>query len=305
MEGTAGAVSIPIDDPPTSVWGPAVEHTISPSVTLAMRLVRADALAGSRTLFVIRHAESRWNSGNVVAKLAQIDHGLTPRGVAQARALSSAMRDARRPRADLEASFLAASSFVASPMKRAVQTALLSLSAHPRIADAGLTLLPVLREVRGTLGSRDCCTTSRGACIKDTALADLLATSSSSDQDSQQATSGDSEASNTAASSIDVDATRASDVWWSRSPESNGDARKRIGDFLLDLNCMEQRTCIAVTHSNFLRHLFRAHCSREHCRSFRTRKVANCAVVAIALDFSQPQGSLIEDAQFIFGSGFR
>ena len=57
------------------------------------------ATAAPKWCFAIRHAESGWNralaTGDVVALLGTIDHGLTRAGVAQARGLADELAAAR------------------------------------------------------------------------------------------------------------------------------------------------------------------------------------------------------------------
>ncbi|KAJ8608901.1 hypothetical protein CTAYLR_005314 [Chrysophaeum taylorii] len=315
----SGSLLIPLDEllaskePTTTTtkgWGPTVDSkwnvTLNDSNTCtfclrARRLEPSVAFNTPRVVFAVRHAESRWNQavsrGNVVTMLTQVDHGLSSKGVCQALELSSVFRQRprRAPKAiedartveDFEQLFLSAPVLSCSPLKRAVQTALLALQGHPATSASGIRLLPFVREVRNAYG-RDNIACARGDDIKETAVRDL-----------RRARNTDSE--RAVLTSINVDTADTLDEWWSPGAEDAGQIRQRARDFLTFVKLLDAATCVVVTHSNFLRHLFRAHCSGDHDLS--RFKVANCAVLAVILDFARQKGSEIADAKFLFGSG--
>ncbi|KAJ1448562.1 histidine phosphatase superfamily [Pelagophyceae sp. CCMP2097] len=107
---------------------------------------------GTKIVYVIRHGESQWNTAqkrkDPLAMFGQFDHALTMRGVEQAEGLRSRIRSASRyskARIELERAGI----IYCSPLTRALQTALISLAAHPALRSdrAGVVLIPECREL--------------------------------------------------------------------------------------------------------------------------------------------------------------
>lgn len=320
-----------------SEWDVPLDDESSCTLSLALRVIHEPtAFAAPRIIFAVRHAESLWNRAvacaDVVSMLGK-DHGLSAQGMCQAVDLSLAierrlhMKCATRIPGEaktvdeLEALFLTAFPIYSSPMKRAVQTSILAFRTHPSAHASKVRLLPVAREVRGNYG-RDNVVCARGDDIYEHALRDIrlnaclapsigdgicsLEGSSASTpkmystvkpQDTHDADSI------LGASPVECDAEDTEDVWWSVSTEDAEEAKRRATEFLefVKFAHVATETCIVVTHSNFLRHVFKTHSSLDE---FARRKVANCAVVAMRLDFGGTPSSTIVDAQFLFGTGF-
>lgn len=243
---------------------------------------------------------------------------------------------------DLEDLFLASPALYSSPFKRAVQTSLLALQWHPA-AKNSIRLLPLAREVRRAY-SRDNIGCARGDSISHKALSDLrlnkqviremsdevvLSHQSSfcttelgsvcdtqgsqpSFCDVSESTSFTTQQPDTCLDSLPcdspmcVDSADAENEWWSASAEDADEVMNRATEFFDFVRFMESDTCIIVTHSEFLRQVFRRQkfgCV-DNGREFASRKIGNCSVLAMKVDLSQAAGSEVVEAQFLFGSGF-
>lgn len=241
-------------------------------------------------LFVIRHAESSWNrameKGDVVTMLTRVDHPLSSGGVAQATALGARIRDAANGDGsgldDDERAFLKSPEIWASPLRRSVQTALLALHGHGAAA-AGITLAKDLREVRGYGRDNVVVQEAIGGVIAERARADLGAAGA-------------------VAADVGVDAGDAAAPWWSENAEDGPAVERRLGDLLGSLCFSPAESSILVTHSNLLRALFRAEAPPDIADAFGHRKLDNCGVVAIEVDFSARDGSRVKAARLLFGS---
>jgi broad specificity phosphatase PhoE len=101
-----------------------------------------------RTVYIVRHAESRYNVGvkkwSLTAMLRERDHGLSEHGIEQCRALRKTIADASA-KGDADAVALAAPDRVtcSSPLCRAILTAHLSLPPTP---NQRMLTLPSARE---------------------------------------------------------------------------------------------------------------------------------------------------------------
>jgi len=243
---------------------------------------RVGSARGKKRLFFVRHAESLWNAGPL-SVVARTDHALSREGVSQAKALAARLTET--PKTELERSFLASETNVwSSPLRRAVQTSLLALSQHPAARRDGVTLLSSLREVRCTAASRDNVASAVGDAIRAQALQDL---------DLQDACA--------------VHAGDAADDWWSTGTEDATAVKRRVADFLDHLRLGDATSTIVVGHSYFLRALLRAHASPDAgCDHLRNRKLPNCAVLALDLDFSRADHVVVhlEDGLFLSTTTF-
>lgn len=163
------------------------DHAPKPTVTLRRVVLPAGGPIKKLKLFFIRHGESQWNAGqaathsglNKLSKavgglwdmFSQTDHPLSKEGVDQALKTNRAWMKERLkqrhsspaepegsisspPSQHWEEGFMGAKRIYASPLTRALQTALVVLWRHPTLQHEGLTLLASLREVKN-LGGQD------------------------------------------------------------------------------------------------------------------------------------------------------
>ena len=236
-----------------------------------------------RTLFLIRHGESRWNEAQKARRLGDmlaLDHPLTRLGAQQSMSLreqwaaiqNTLARDASVPYVDLLGlderfgeescadpavgpdadvqwveAFFAANFVASSPLTRALQTALLALRGHPAVDARGVTLLRCLREVKGSQGSLDSIGRAVGADCRTRAelcLREALPESGVLVND---------------ACAARVDATDAATPWWTPNDEADGEAAvaERVADLTSAVQFAPAGPVILVGHSLLFREVVR------------------------------------------------
>lgn len=108
-----------------------------------------------KTFFIIRHGESKWNEGQAhhnIVEMLDHDHSLTRKGIDQAASLNLRLKEYLRQSeidsvdgtGNSDYTFISklkkATRVYASPLTRAVQTALVATEGHPALQAKGLTL---------------------------------------------------------------------------------------------------------------------------------------------------------------------
>lgn len=266
-------------EPSDNGWGAPREFRTTDGVIVA-RLATPAAVLAPRKLFLVRHAESTWNRatrlGDVATMLGDVDHGLTKLGAGQCAELQR--RVAAPPVSDAERAFGSAGVVFSSPSRRTVQTALLGLSGHPALVKMPVFLRAELREVR-TAHGRDNVARVSGVAVRSQALAGLV--------------EGEYPA---------VDSSAVQHRWWASSAEDAQVVARRVDRALAQLALRPKSSAIFVSHSKFIRCMFRAE-GGEDC-SFARGKVANCGVVAVDVAFDAPAGSRLVDPELLFGATF-
>ena len=292
-----------------------------------------------KRLYLIRHGESEWNraqSGlDPLSMYAQVDHPLSVTGRKQAEGLQATLAAVYRegeykswvlpwtrdgmddmPGApasepalsdDGEAEHLkelcSADLIVSSPLTRALQTCLLSLGRILRARGVPVYLMPNARE-RINPGSAD----SFGAAMGAEAVLDRLIEKTSevfngADQNekltlAKQAIGG-----------IALDDLEARSRWWSAGPEgASGVAgvSQRLGDLFDQLRYSNAETIVLVGHSHLFRELLKLHlCDSKIdpglAADLRKKKLSNCGVARLELDFDNADGGAIVGCQLLAG----
>ncbi len=302
--------------------------------------------AVEKEFFLVRHGESTWNEArnerDVVTLVSSVDHPLNWVGVQQAQALNRAWKNARdrlaapadggeRTVADLESlhrKFLAAERILASPLTRAVQTALLACQGHPALVGGGgseggggggggdgkpLRLCRHLREKKRSGVSWDCVGSKVGEDIRDHATQALR----------KECGARLPAAEVEAAVSCGVDYYDCGSPWW--TTRGRGDAvdpfRARMRELWATLKYMDESSAVLVGHSLFFRELVRTHLADEcfqdggsrqaFAAQLKERKLGNGACVYIKVRFpcasfaeGRPAASAPEivDARLLFGT---
>ncbi|KAJ8609839.1 hypothetical protein CTAYLR_008126 [Chrysophaeum taylorii] len=231
-----------------------------------------------RTVYLIRHAESRYNAGakaySLAALLRECDHGLSSRGLEQCLALRSSIERWRASR-DRDAVAIAKAEPLASPLRRALQTAHLALGASRVVA------LPDGREpCAAPVFARDSVGTARS----------LI----------------EAELRREVGSRVDVD-TRAIDLeeWWTVA-ESTASVDRRLRRLLLDLHARAAAApCVYVGHSRAIREIFRRFAQEPDYADFHANLVANCAVLKLRVGVAHNDDPVILGANFLFGTTFQ
>ena len=268
----------------------------------------AKASGTTKTVFFIRHGESRWNSAqrnkNVLQLVARRDHPLTATGYAQVIALAAAVGAASGAGAPLSTEQTSAVSNLpalaaigeaqvvwASPLTRALQTALVGLA--PLLTRDGgpqLLLKPVVRE-RKKLFGKDTLGVARGVACGERALGELRRLGmTDADADAVRGVLARSDASETSAR------------WWTRTRERRVDVERRADALLAALKASPHETIVVVGHSLLLRVVFqRCQCAAPPAASLQTSKLPNCGVACctIAFDGGDEAGATISSAAVI------
>jgi broad specificity phosphatase PhoE len=263
----------------------------------------SDSPQPKKTVLFIRHAESAWNRAirrrDALALGAALDAPLTPDGYAQARALQCALRaavqggDASGTSAVLR-SLAAVDAIWASPLARALQTALVGLlpvyeGEECRVA---LQLKPVARE-RKTFGW-DTIGGARGERCRSRACAKLARLAPAAPTCEELA----------AMRAVACDAREASRSWWTRTWESRARTRRRAHQLVAALLSTGDCAVVVVSHSNFMREVFStflvdaaADEPAGLAQLLRTSKVPNCSVISCDLIGKDGSGATLCNAR--------
>lgn len=91
---------------------------------------------------------------------------------------------------------------------------------------------------------------------------------------------------------VSLDTTEALSKWWVDSKEDDATFDARCAEFLTQLRYLQEERIIAVGHSHFFRSLFReqlhpnAQCRNVDPADLKAKKLSNCGVAAVTLDFT-------------------
>ena len=229
--------------------------------------------------------------------------------------------------------FLSAPVVISSPLTRALQTAMVALRDHPTVKVHGIRLASDARELKNTV-SFDTISSSRGDAVADRSRRKLTIMSKLDRERARRAKAGaeaaggdeaEVEAAEAAAiphgvapvhrwTTIAVDAADAKDRWWDLI-ETPGEKLEHVRHLMLTLRMLPHRTAIVVGHSLCFKAMLERfgasavpeatfHRRRQRHVSepagvsddFKYRKLENCAVVALDLDFSYGLDEHLGDA---------
>ena len=329
------------------IKGDSTSHPAQEPCFLRIR-IRMPPPARKRVFF-IRHGQSEWNRATEetysLSEVFALDHPLSSRGVAEAEALRlRVQRAATRGRhttavALVETNeFLSAPVVLASPLTRALQTAMVVLRDHPTVQKQGIRLAADARELKNTI-SFDTISQYCGEAIADRSRRKLTTMSkldrervrraraaavaagggAAEEDEAQKATAPHGIAPAYRWTNISVDAADAEDRWWDLV-ETDREKAEHVRSFMMTLRMLPHRTAIVVGHSLCFKAILARYGAaevppeqrrrrilggrgREVTRwessgwetagvpeDFKTRKLSNCAVVAIDLDFGYARG---------------
>jgi broad specificity phosphatase PhoE len=254
-----------------------------------------------KTVFFIRHGESKWNqaqeSMNLLNMLKEYDHGLSATGKVQAVGLAQDISasvvngQARNPDAG---ELLSATRIFCSPLTRAIQTSLIGLQAHPVMRRTGLVLTKDVREIK-KIGGFDTVGIEQGAAkIRARVLKEMKTLYPTALEEVGMLTG------------VAIDAGDATNEWW--TPPEQADSKQavesRIDDLFLKLQFAVDDTIIVTGHSLLWKHMYKtrgsAHLGPE-AGAFGKCKMPNCGVVKCEIDFSKPRDRMITSLKLLFG----
>lgn len=283
-------------------------------------------------LFLVRHGESAWNEAERnrdLGTMLDTDHTLSTNGVAQCLALDQKIWErlsAGPRRGTLEAAqfgaspgppqtdgddvpgrvydiFFGAERIFASPLTRALQTALLTMQRHPRALRDGIELRHEVREVKNLTGL-DTVSHSQGSQIPKRAksqLPKLLDTHFGSPWGVQEVLHR--------VQSIRVDPCNTEHEWWTGVRDSAAEVRGRTDEFLSQMKLSPYRSNVIVGHSLFFREVCGTYLAEQWCdqhpdlaAKLRGHKMPNCGVVALRVDFARPMECCVTEAHLLFGT---
>jgi broad specificity phosphatase PhoE len=194
-----------------------------------------------------------WNQAqdakNIAGMLA-FDHPLNAEGISQCQTFNRTWTQQRESPSSLsedEQRFFDVERVMASPLTRAVQTALVGLQGHPTMHQSGVRLHAQMREIKSTAGSFDTTGAVVGADhIQHRALNKLQ------EQGLEPATVD-------ALSGVAFDVNDAGHSWWTRQLESDTGERLdvRLRRFMDTLRYMPEASVICAGHSLFFRELMK------------------------------------------------
>ena len=260
-----------------------------------------------KTLFLIRHGESVWNEGEQkknVAQMAGFDHPLSSEGVAQALRFNAAWCGAddatTRVAEPACAAFFDSPTIVVSPLTRALQTALITLSGHPTLVARGATLTASMREVKNRVTSLDTVGIEVGSeKIHARAIAEMQAEGGKLTLDGSaaglEAARWARVQREAAAVALDANDAAGPGPWW--TPKSEADANSealnhRMADWFTTIRFAPTANVVCVGHSLFFREVLRrcmgdafVAANSERAAQLKKCKMANAGCLRVQLYF--------------------
>lgn len=271
---------------------------ISPSVRFM--IITEPSLV--KKVFLIRHGESVWNKAQrekkVTQLLEQVDHPLSEEGLKQCldlrdqvdakKALDSSQLSAN------EAQFLDAQIALSSPLSRAIQTALVGL--HPILLRLGRLRLSRNAREKRNLGGRDTTGTAMGEAEIIARVHSALRAAGAEESDIDRCLA------------VPLDSTEADNRWWNDSRESQSNVRERITEFMSQMRFLREERIIVVGHSHFFRALVKQGLTSSATivgasrADVLSKKLVNCGVMAITLDFRRGADQPITEVELLLDS---
>lgn len=247
------------------------------------------SLPQEQFIFLVRHAESRWNAAQGGAKLVAMykeqDHGVSLRGREQAEQLRHEILRAAGPGGgdSWTSRFWNAGAIVTSPLTRAIQTSIIALRDVLATGTGELVVMKAARERRG-LGGADTVGAASGDAIRDRVRAelDLLYPGQENWEEalspaaSHCASPSGCEARRLrrtktseqrllkrrslleAFDYITLDVSDVREKWWDSAVEAPADFRGRVEQLMLQLRSCGEENVIVVGHSLLFRGIFQA-----------------------------------------------
>ena len=243
-------------------------------------------------VFFVRHGESRWNAAkrghNVYKMVREHDHPLNEQGYRQAlelqRAICHAMATPRSGSLSTAQQMAEATALWASPLTRAVQTALVALVPLLKLPNRTLELKLNVREKKN-FGGLDSIGRVCGAECYLRALSELR----SLDEND----GGPSEEDVEKLSGLQVDPMEVMEEWWnSDGAEDSKSLEERLSEFVHQLEHCDAERIIVVGHSHYYRAFFKRFLhpvffQRDPglARTLQTKSVPNCSVLSCEMEF--------------------
>ena len=266
--------------------------------------------SGTRSIYLIRHAESRYNRAikqrSLVKMIGETDHGLSVQGLAQCRSLQDRILKATQC-ADAQALQATNRVTVSSPLCRAILTAHMALPpTHGAIVALPEArehcMLPLLsRDSEGTLASR----------LQQHVASELVELVCGAD-------CGLDKKEPPQPPCLDLSHLPPDQKWWTVAEGGHavglriGTALRKIADIA---DAAPDAPTVLVGHSHAMRRIFSTYSTAEFAdtpigRRLGRELVENCAVIRVRLKDQDGTGvhgapPRVVDAELLFGSNFR
>jgi len=331
----AAPIDVPLLRPDDGEGGPP-RHT--PRGGSAVRLHALPAPSPMKTVFFVRHGESKWNEAqakrDVLEMVSQVDHPLNEKGYKQACELQRAIRAAADGgRSMLSSSpseaaalraLLGAQAVWASPLTRAIQTAVVAMrpllekgdGPPPELmlfgADSSSARLSSDRSSDGgAVAAAAAAGSSSGS--GDQAAMELelktnarekknvggrdtqgLVVGAACAQRARQKLAEVAPGAERFGDGIKFNFDEVSEPWWNTSAEARDEVRGRLLELLYQIQFSRHDTIVIVGHSHFFRSMFQrflhadvGHRSTELASRLCKDVLPNCGVACCQLDFSR------------------
>lgn len=267
------------------------------------QVINSATLLHRRTVYFLRHGESSWNKAQSQLDLYEMgrqnDHPLSPAGRAQAEELCKRIKEAAEdPKASNVADLPKADIVYASPLTRAIQTAIIALGEFQAERNrCDLVLMPEAREKKN-LGGFDSQPIKIGDDVIKRAIDELLTLYKGKEQSILELVK-----------KFKFDTEEVKDQWWyDFAAESPKLVQARMEEFMNQLLYSPHHTIVVVGHSHFFRAIFKNYLSPELKTSssqmaadLGTKKMSNCGVARVEMDPQSP-GAPIVDVKLVLGT---
>lgn len=283
------------------VADPRVGGKLRRKGSVSFQILDSAKVRHRRTVYFIRHGESVWNEAQSKLRLHEMartsDHPLSESGRRQAEELSRRIAEAGSRGDPAARQLLEADVVYASPLTRAIQTAVIALG--PSImkphGPGEIVLMANARE-KQNLGGFDTQSTKIGAEIVDHAQKALDALYVGCNSEATKQFKG-----------LRFDAQEVQDRWWCEgASETAFELDERLDEFMHQLFYSPHRTIVVIGHSLFFRKVFGKFLSSDFPKKklgLASKKLNNCGVIQITLDATRDLSSgPIVDARLLFDS---
>ena len=272
-----------------------------------------ESFSVEKEFWLIRHGESKWNEAteqHSVGGLMGNDHPLNSTGIDQAlnfHNVWTTKNNTNETMTDAEQGFLKAERVIASPLTRAIQTAVLTCHGHQHLGGKGnknLVLKRNLREKKNKALSLDTVGQAVGDGIAKRVLEQLIEEKWKEDPETAQKYMQT------------IDYNDCNSTWWTgiSHGDSKGMLTSRYDELWAFLKYMKEKSAVLVGHSLFFREMQQRYLDEEYCgqdKKFTDRlkahKLDNASCLYIRVRFPKPESMIkmdptIVQAELVFGS---
>eukprot|EP00929_Paragymnodinium_shiwhaense_P108608 TRINITY_DN7491_c0_g1_i3.p1 TRINITY_DN7491_c0_g1~~TRINITY_DN7491_c0_g1_i3.p1 ORF type:complete len:416 (+),score=128.82 TRINITY_DN7491_c0_g1_i3:395-1642(+) len=291
---TAGSITQPVD----TMDG-------SEGCSITFQVLNSEEMAGKKTVYFVRHAESAWNKAQGEFDLYEMgrttDHPLSEEGRRQAENLRRRISEAAASAAQEPwlAEFLKPEAVYVSPLTRAMQTASIGLE-DVLTPETPITVTGNVRE-KQNLGGLDSTGQVGGREVVQRGYDELIRL-----YNGQRTSAIDKYA------QLKFDVAEVEEQWWVTGAESKDEVVSRSKEFMSQITYSPHKTAIVVGHSHFFRELLKEF---QHPEALKAQKpklaaeigkelIENCGIAKVVLDPAANPEAPIVDIELVLGTQF-